>query len=671
MKKLLRVLVMLLVLTIIAVSCVVSVSAEEKTSNRFNVVFVIDASGSMLDTDPDKLRFDATNLFLGLLANYGNYVGSVIFTDTIVATNTISAVSGSADKAKIQSAMEKAPVNGGTDIGLALDKAVKMLDDNRNEKLPSAIVFLSDGNTDLDTDEDYANSKKQKASAINIAREKDYKVYSICLNVDGTADKKELSQISEATSGAFDEVKNADDLKDVFSRFYNLIYSTSTTEISGGIVPPNGKIKARFEVPNAGVEEVNIIISTKSSIKNLMVTKPSGTKLEGDEINKCTTVSRSFTITKFTSPEGGDWSLEADGKAGDEFKIEMVYNDCLSVAMGDIENTSFSKGETLDVYGYLYNNSEKVTSQDGYEDYKAVLSVSKIDSDGNPGNTEEYPMEVEGGSYKYNLLLDDYGTYRMFMTVTGNKLTKTTENSPVEVTVGNTPPEVIKSKSEHHYWLWPFVSNSAEIDISGAVKDAEDSELKYTVVSSSFLSESYNISGTTLKLNEFDLPEGSFTIKATDSMGASAEFEVAVTSTNIGIVALIIFGGIALIVLAAVGVVLYIALNKRFMGECFVSTFNYATGEYSEEVKRSKSRGRIKLSAFGLYVDGVDANKCYIQATGKDHVYLVSKKPVYGGGRLSKKVRVSDMQVEVKKDITAQCGYKIRFASRLKKNAWF
>ena len=60
--------------------------AEENFSlaNRYNVMLVVDKSGSLRDidgvgTDPDGLRFDALRLFLGLLTEKGNNVGLIAF----------------------------------------------------------------------------------------------------------------------------------------------------------------------------------------------------------------------------------------------------------------------------------------------------------------------------------------------------------------------------------------------------------------------------------------------------------------------------------------------------------------------------------------------------------------------------------------------------------------
>ncbi|MGN1139237.1 MAG: VWA domain-containing protein [Ruminococcus sp.] len=649
----------------------IPVSAQQVTSNRFNVVFVLDASGSIKSTDPNNYRFEATTYFLGLLANEGNYVGNVVFSTDIIKTTDINAINGQSDKDKIERDIESCSVGGWTAIGTALNKGVTMLNEKGNKSLPSVMILLSDGKSELDSDDALRKCNELKAKAINNARKKGIKIYTVGLNSDGGADMEELKQISDATSGKCEEVKNANDLKKVFDRFYNLIYDTSTTQIGSGNIPSNGKIQQKFSVPNAGVEEVNIIVSSSDKVDNLTLTKPDGTTMSADEVKKITTESKTFSITKISNPQGGEWTLNARGKAGARFTIEMVYNDCLSVSAEYDESKKYRIGDSATIRGYIYNNDEKAVS--GYEDFEATLTVIKQTTDNEKdGDENKYIMEAKDGSYEYDVYFDEQGSYSMYIEVDGNGITKSTEH-PVVINVDNSVPKVKKKQIDEHFWVFPFITNSGDIDISGAVVDKEDKELKYTVDSSAFKEKSYELNGTTLTITDFnDLSEGSFTIRATDSNGASAKFEVNVTTTNVGIVALIVIGAIILIILLVFGTFTYILLNKRFMGDCYVSTFNHETGEYTEEVKRTKGRGRIRLSAFGLTAPGFDMSKCYLQATGKDYIEFHSPKPVCGAGMKSKKIRVSGMEVQITQPTNSSAGISVRFDSRKNKNnGWF
>lgn len=675
MKKVIKRIVISWLLVFLLIPNVFAIAYAEEgninTSNRFNVVFVLDSSGSMNSTDPKQLRFDATKLFLGLLADKGNCVGGVVFSTDIIKTIDMAAINSSSDKSKVESQIENCKVNGWTAIGTALNKGVNMLLNNGDKSLPSVIVLLSDGKSELASEESLNKCNEQKAKAINNARQNNIQIHTVGLNSDGGADIKELKQISDATGGVCEEVKTAADLKNVFARFYNLIYETSTTTLFNGKVSNNGVIKNKFNVPKVGVEEVNIIISSQSSIRNLELEKPNGEKMSIDEVKKITTTSKSFSITKISDPMGGEWKLTAKGKAGDNIKIDMVYNDCLSVGTECDTKVKYKIGDNINIKGYLYNNKEK--SKDGYEDYEATLFVTKQTTDNDKDNkTKEYKMEVSEGSYNVDIPIDSIGSYKMYMQVVGNGIDKSTKDNIINIDVGNSAPVVKQKKIEKHFYVIPFYTKEGTVEMSGAVTDNEDKTLKYSVESSSFKDTSYKIDGTKLIMTDFnDLSEGSFTIKATDSMGASAEFDVNITTTNVGILTLIGLGIAGLIVIIIIVIVTYIALNKRFMGDCYVSTFNHETGEYSEEVKRTKGRGRIRLSAFGLHVDGFDMSKCYLQATNKEFIYFISKKPVYGGGLKSKKIKIQGFETQITKEKTSISGLKVRFVSKKSKNTFF
>lgn len=178
-----------------------SSGAQAAAANRYNVVFVIDASGSMKKTDGFLWRYEAIDLFLGLATDKGNYMGAVIFNDGIVATMPLQEISGKEMKTLFSQNLRNAPVRGDTDIGGAFLTAVDMLNANKNPDLPSVIILLSDGNTDFPNDntgERLTQSNNNKQEAINKARENGYPVFSVCLNANNTANTAELREIGRA-----------------------------------------------------------------------------------------------------------------------------------------------------------------------------------------------------------------------------------------------------------------------------------------------------------------------------------------------------------------------------------------------------------------------------------------------------------------------------------------
>ena len=636
-----KMIALMLTAVIAAMFCFSAAGEETKTSARYNVVFVVDASGSMLYTDPEELRFDAVRLFLGLLANKGNRVGSVVFNTKIVEKTEITDISSINEKKLIASDIESCGAKDDTDIGAALKIAVEMITSQSHNSNDSVIILLSDGKTDLPKKNDYDKSIRSKAGALNAAYQNDIRIFTIGLNSRGGADMDELRQIALATGGECVEVQDARNLKDIFEEFYNLIYSTSTTKLREGAISADGKLQQSFPVPNAGVEEVNIIISSNSPLKNVRLTMPDGQTMSPKEVEALTMTAKTLSIIKLTGPQGGEWMLNADGNTGSKVKIEMIYNDNLSILAEYDDTITYHVGDTLTVTGYLYNNGQKADT--GYEDYDAVLNLGYSNS----SNLEEkeesaITMDVSGASYKTDVPLDRDGTYSLYMSVKGkgNGIVKTTKESPLIVPVGNDAPSA-SSDMDVRIVVWPF-ENSYEIDFNGSVTDTEDEKLFYKVTKSSFKDESYDLDSDNEILtidNLYDLPEGYFTVSATDSLGAYDEFDIRVSMVYVTYITLIILGLLLLLFIIALIFFIRWLGRRKFMGT--VTVTNSQTGQ-SDSFQ--KNRGKICLKSFNIGYVGIDGN-AFFQATGKDYIYFVSmKKALRSSGdiRETKKIKINN-----------------------------
>lgn len=646
--------IFLIIVMLLSVVIMPAEAVEKNTSNRFNVCFVLDSTNSLLDTDAEKLRYDATSMFLGLLANDGNYVGSVIFSGGVIKTTDVTPINGPEDKIKAEKDLETNEQLGATTIGAALDQAIDMLLSKGDSSLDSVVILLSDGQSNKQ-DEKEMNSRSE---ALTKAKKNSIPVYTVALNADGEADLDVLEQIANATDGKYKEVKKADDLKDVFREFYNMIYSAGTIKIMDGVIPEDGKISVPFEVPYQGVEEVNIIISSDNRIENLTLTEPNGKELDEEEVAGITTVAKRFTITKITKPIGGKWKLEGKGTPGSNIKIDMVYNDSITIQTEYKEKDKYSVSDTVSVSGYILDNGEKITS--GYEDYKA-----KLIPDNNKG--KEIPMKISNNSFVGDISFDQEGTYTYHMELEGNGLKKYTETASIKLNVGNFAPVISDEGKDinEHFWVVPFFTKTCEVNLSKAVSDPDGDKLSFDVASSTFKNSTYEIKDDKLVIKDFyDLSKGVCTIRAMDPKGSYVEFDVTVSLTNVGIVTLIVVGSALLIILILAFLKLRHDLLLKFSGTISIDSFGDASVVTSTI---TPIRGRLKLSAFGVAIPGIDTRKCYFQATGKNFIYFVSKKKVYSSGVLTKKVKIdgSGYQVTISPTADMENGIYVSFETML------
>lgn len=652
---------------ILALSLGGLVLAEENVStNKFNVAIVLDASGSMASTDPNGYRFEAISQFVNLLTETGNNVGAVIFSGDIAASQTVLPMNNQISKDETVDLVRSVPPEGWTNIGEALELAVDMLEDG-DPNLPSVILFLSDGNTELATDDATNISLEQKADAIQECREKGIAIYSVCLNANYAADISEMKQMSDATAGIFEEVNTADDLPRVFNTFYSMIYGTSSITLVDDVFPSDGILETKFEVPGIGVEEVNIIIYGNAISKTLI--RPDGNISDASFVD-----SETFSLIKEADVVSGLWTLRTEGIPGDRIQVNMVYNTNLSVDVNASTNEEYiNPADPITISARLRTGSVVANRAEQYIGYNAELVVSDAYQDA----LETYPMSVNGDHFEITRNFDE-GVYFYYVRVTGNYLEKCSEtygpitfttSEPSEEEKNNTPPYPVENPAKYTVNIWPFFGANLDIDMTTLAKDDQDSTLRYKLESSAFIDgKDYTVDGNTIKMTHYSLKKGGFTVSATDSMGLSCEIEVIVATHNIGLIALIAIGIAALIVLVVAGIIAYKNWIAPFMGEITVENVS----ERETDTKQ-KSRGRLRLGAFMVGSTGFGQD-CYFQASGKNYITFVSKKPVYTAyeGPVKKVKIMSSSDTEIYPSLEArdhtgdsEAQIVVRFASLL------
>ena len=656
MKKILSIFMSLAIAFMCLMPYTAFANEKQTTVNRYNVVFVIDASASMKYSDKNNNRFEATDLFLGMLANDGNYVGTVIFNGNIKATD-ITKVSGNGAKKTISNAIRNNKLAADTDIGGALLRATTMLNEKANKNLPSIIILLSDGNTDFDEQKQIDKSKQDKETALEKARDNGYSIYTVSLNSNGKADAKELKSIANATKdGMFEEVINAKDLKDVFDKYYTKIYGTESSKLVDTTVDKSGKITKKFTVSDVGVEEVNIAVF--GEIENCNVIDPSGKIYSDAEMQDITFSAKSFKIIKLVNPQKGDWKVKTKAKPGTKITVVKTYNVNLNVkATVENESKSYKQNSPIKIYAKLFEDKSEVTDLARYNGFKAVLTVKDYDS--NVVYEQTVNTATQNG-FEFEFTPTKLNTYYANITVEGSDVFANANE--ITLNVGNTAPTVSQDTIKKHINIYPFlIKTNSTIDLTSVAKDNEDKDLQYKVVSSTWNDKDYTLENGQLTINSFkDVSKGSFEVQAIDSQGAYVPFNVKITSTNIGVLAMIL---IIVAIVLAVAIILLVLNYKRlltFMGDVTVSSVK----DYSSD-KVQKNRGQIKLSSFNVNIGGLDSNS-YFQASGKNYITYVSKKPFYTNmsPKKEKKIQIKSQQdVYIYSDAEQQNGIEVRFDS--------
>lgn len=177
----------------------------QDTMQYYDVVFLVDDSGSMEDNDPDNVRATAVYNFIRSLASSDGFQVTT-FTDSTSEKVEYTTVGEIADWAELQKQISNLGSNGGTDISGAIRRGISILDaiERDTQKM---IVMLTDGNQDSKTasyDED----------AMYEAAERGYVINTVSLGAD--TDEEVLRSIAETTGGEYYTSDTADELIGIY-----------------------------------------------------------------------------------------------------------------------------------------------------------------------------------------------------------------------------------------------------------------------------------------------------------------------------------------------------------------------------------------------------------------------------------------------------------------------
>ncbi len=436
-------------------------AAEPANDGQMNldVVFVLDASGSMTKSDPKKIAIDAYRLFVDLLDESCG-IGYVVYTHEIIDKSDIVDISDkeALEATKTKMASIKYDLDGFTDIALGLTEAKDILtskkykDDHRQK----VIILLTDGNTALPKGgRTLDESNDEMDATLMTLYDRKIPVYSIGLNYNGKMKAEELEKISGETDGVNYETKSSEDLVGIFSDIFAHIYQLDgeVKEIIDGNVD--------ISVADNSVFTVSIIIRSRFTLEELApkLTDPFGkdVSLKDNEDIKVTSTG-SYVMIKIFYPEEGDWNLH----------LEKVDNSNCTVTQMDYYSIFIAQ----EVKSVVRTDDEimitaTVKNKEGIVDDKRLLDTLRLKATvkSSKGREISIAMHTEKtGVYTGIWVPDTPGMFTVTSVATTPKFTKNSNSVSVEVMTPEQYAEYLSangisevsedSKGDNSGWGW-------------------------------------------------------------------------------------------------------------------------------------------------------------------------------------------------------------------------
>ena len=212
---------------------VVSVEAVEELVDEdgIDIMIIIDKSLSMSWHDPYIETLEATNHLLNLSLGTGNRVGFVVYNDTIVAYQGLRTIETVDDIDEIMIELHGLRISRGTDIGLALQAARRQLNLDNYRWGRTAIIFLSDGEYELEWYNPNRNQSDVMADVDDVIANISYPVFNIQYSILEYRDEAPKNEWGELTGGASFTAMTSDEMMGAINEIYHQIVEMARVEL--------------------------------------------------------------------------------------------------------------------------------------------------------------------------------------------------------------------------------------------------------------------------------------------------------------------------------------------------------------------------------------------------------------------------------------------------------
>lgn len=419
----------------------------DTVSNESTVdfVLVVDCSGSMSINDPNGLTAEAAKMFVNKLPTDKVRLSIVAMGDdykdkaypigqadpnSARRVQEVFKLQDIADQNKKDQAASVVnditkQMGAYTPLGYALQAATEILDEGKAAKGNAAIILISDGQVDGETD--YGSNKKEFKSidtATALAADSDWPIYCMELNykkenkkgdgLPGVAYHQMRENIPAKTGTKPIELTSADEAEKAFDEILKRFFGEGVKwqEGTGSVNKP-----FTFKVEEFTAETTVTVTCDTSKIVNMELSHGGNTEtyqVENGSQNltdRVIHVEKTFLTIKMVTPDEGDWTLTVYGPENAEFDWTAISIREMDLQLSSPDTggkVSVTKGTTVNFTAGFAYKGKPYNFEKFYKNHPAQFCVE---------GGETVQMTADGAGYKASYIFNKEGSYRVYAIV--------------------------------------------------------------------------------------------------------------------------------------------------------------------------------------------------------------------------------------------------------------
>ncbi|MDY6946777.1 MAG: vWA domain-containing protein [Pseudomonadota bacterium] len=393
---------------LLVASCLCLQAGAKEAEKSVQALIVFDVSGSMRQSDPNRLSVAAAQLF-GNLSQPGDTVGLAAFSDRADVLIPIASSTDPSAKETLQRSIEKLKFNGQTtDLAAALDAGLAAFHGQPDAAHRRLVLLLTDGALDLGRhrkDEEAAARTRILDSLIPEYQRRDIALYTIAFT--SAADRSLLKEMSEVSAGESQFVGDAQTLHQAFSQIFIGAREAQSFPLEDSSLRIDQSIK-----------ELSLVFAKSSPDERIALLTPQQRTVQAGEPAEGMTwkSTPAYDLVHMHQPEAGVWQIERSGdvQSGVGIIAESTLN--LQIELG----TPFLEaGAALAIRAFLQDESQTPSTMRHEEGQTLTAEVSAPE-----GPPVSLPLiaQADGSFSASTAALNVPGKYRLTVTASSPTL---------------------------------------------------------------------------------------------------------------------------------------------------------------------------------------------------------------------------------------------------------
>lgn len=466
-----------------------NVTNEEVSDNGCDIVFVLDISGSMKQTDANKISIEIIKMIIDVCSSGDNRVGFVAYNDTIAYSYDLTEINNEKNSKKIKNYIDKVEFKGETDIGLGLNKAVHLLVDKFDDKKQPIICLLSDGETDLEnsnTGRTEADSEKDVRKSISLAEKHNIPIYTIGLNNRFNEVVDYLEVIANQTQGKSYVASSPFQLLEIINGILSQ-YQTSTL-INEKTVLSNGKMQENeISIPNQYIEKYRIIILASAKIETAGIVET--------KKNKATVKSsKYYSVIELDHPAKEKVTVYYKTKKGASVSVNVQAICNFDGNFEFSENIDLHQEQSIRFSFVDKDTNTKIQDEQIYKDLECEFYI--INEDTKEESSITYQEDTDGLTASFTP--DKTGTYTIKMQYHSSFGKGSYQSNRFQVTdvpskdIGKIEVKMCKDESKQ-YDLEKLFESKIDTDFDYSIEDITGNAVKVSMADNKLVLEAQEI----------------------------------------------------------------------------------------------------------------------------------------------------------------------------------